>query len=850
MNVTVLARLVRRNPATVLFAAFVTAFGLVDGFAHAFASSILLGVGTGFEPVVRHGQWWTPLTYSFFTDNLGELLVSIPAILLLVGFAERRLGTARMIFVGLVAAVVGAAAGIGIQAIGVANGDTWARDVSEFHIVDPFGFIAAVLLAASAYCGGIWRGRIRVVTIAVCAMYLLYSGEPSDLYRLVAACTGLIAGIVLRPHPSIRQWDRSTHHELRVLTATIVAITAFGPLLTLVSGRRYGLLAPLGLLMSGASLHGHNIAEECNPFAVTRLCAADITLLRLQSAGPVILVVMPLIVILLAAFGLARGRRLAAWLVIGINTGLAGLGLIFYGFLPLIAPHRLLMHPDPRYWELTLAMLGSILLPALIAIFVARNLRHFQVHSMPGKVPAYFRTVVIGFVALCALYVGGGWLIRNQFRGVVTFSSLVADLPDRFIPISFLRHAPIVFLPNSPLAGLLYNWVGPLFWIIVIGGAAWCYLDRGALNYSQELPRVRALLLRGGGGFLGQWATWRGNSYWFSDDGRASVAYRVFAGVAITTSEPIGDPEAAREAVTDFARYCDDRGWIPLFYAVHAQYMPAIRRMGWRSIVIGEEAVIRPQEWSTSGKHWQDIRSSINRAERSGIRAVWTRFVDLSPDWAAQITAISHQWVDGKALPEMGFTLGSLEELRSPDVGLMVACDEHDRIQGVTSWLPAYRLGTVTGWTLDFMRRVPDGMNGVMEFLIARAAERFRDEGAEFMSLSTAPLATSLEGAERTSTERALGWLAAEIEPMYGFGSLFRFKKKFLPELEPVYVAYPDALALPAIAIALVRAYLPRMTVRQALGLVFRRRHPAGQKTPATASAKSTPTRPDVLTHA
>ena len=33
------------------------------------------------------------------------------------------------------------------------------------------------------------------------------------------------------------------------------------------------------------------------------------------------------------------------------------------------------------------------------------------------------------------------------------------------------------------------------------------------------------------------------------------------------------------------------------------------------------------------------------------------------------------------------------------------------------------------GWTLDFMRRTPDGMNGVMEFLIARCAEQFRAQG-------------------------------------------------------------------------------------------------------------------------
>jgi lysylphosphatidylglycerol synthetase-like protein (DUF2156 family) len=170
----------------------------------------------------------------------------------------------------------------------------------------------------------------------------------------------------------------------------------------------------------------------------------------------------------------------------------------------------------------------------------------------------------------------------------------------------------------------------------------------------------------------------------------------------------------------------------------------------------------------------------------------------------------------------MGFTLGSIEELRAPDVGLMIACDANDRILGVTSWLPVFRDGEVVGWTLDFMRRVPDGMNGVMEFLIARSAERFRDEGADFMSLSTAPLATTLPaaGIPLSPTGKLLAWIGRTIEPVYGFRSLFLFKKKFQPTLHPIYLAYPDALALPAIALAITRAYLPTLSVRQGISFV------------------------------
>jgi lysylphosphatidylglycerol synthetase-like protein (DUF2156 family) len=125
-------------------------------------------------------------------------------------------------------------------------------------------------------------------------------------------------------------------------------------------------------------------------------------------------------------------------------------------------------------------------------------------------------------------------------------------------------------------------------------------------------------------------------------------------------------------------------------------------------------------------------------------------------------------------------------------------------------------------------------MNGVVEFVIARAAERFRDEGAEFMSLSTAPLATSAPPV--TVISHVLAWVSTKLEPLYGFHSLFQFKKKFQPELNPIYIAYPDALGMPAIAIALARAYLPSLSLRQ--GIRFVGKLSKGRRRPARAQLR------------
>jgi lysylphosphatidylglycerol synthetase-like protein (DUF2156 family) len=153
-------------------------------------------------------------------------------------------------------------------------------------------------------------------------------------------------------------------------------------------------------------------------------------------------------------------------------------------------------------------------------------------------------------------------------------------------------------------------------------------------------------------------------------------------------------------------------------------------------------------------------------------------------------------------------------------VRLLLAVDAHRTVHAVTSWLPVQRDGEIVGWNLDFMRRRSDAAKGVMEFLIASAAMSCQAEGARFVSLSAAPLARVGADERAHGVQRLLDALADRLEPVYGFSSLLCFKAKFQPEYRPLYMAYPDPVALPAIANALARAYLPDLSPRQLTRLV------------------------------
>ncbi|MBC7441136.1 MAG: DUF2156 domain-containing protein [Ramlibacter sp.] len=819
---TGIRRQLARQPVMVGYATLLVLVALATGPIHGPSRRLRSLLGTGYESVVENRHLWSPLTSVFFADNAVILLAAVVAAVVVLGYAERLMGSGRTLLVFLGTAVLGAGLGILFESIGVASGELWSRGVSELWSIDPFAPIFGTIMAASCFAGPLWRRRIRVLTTSTALVLLLYSGQPSDAYRLAAALIGLGLGVAFRPTPIDLTWRRSSDHETRTLLAAIVGVLAVGPIISIFSGARYGVLAPLGVLLTQEVSAPSDLLDRCLLGNITRQCVHELTLARVGGIGPVLVSLLPLVTLIVAAAGLARGRRFAAWLAIVVNGALAVLGAWYYGMLPVSGQPYVWQWHHGQYWEIALVLLASVLGPLVVATLIAANLRCFPVRGRPGQRRRFYLTTVLSFLGLALVYVAGGWLLRDHFRPSVTLLDLVTDVPERFIPVGFLRLERIAFLPMDWVSTALYQWVGPLFWIILIAGAIRAIRGGVAGTGADGQARLRTILSRGGGGSLAYMATWEGNSLWFTATGTTAIAYRVRNGIAITTTEPIGPAAEGAAAVADFATMCDDNGWVPVFYSLHDRWRATFTAMGWHTMGIGEETVLRPGTWDTTGKKWQDIRSSINRAERAGVRAEWTDFRSLPVLQSVQITEISEQWVQEKELPELGFTLGGLDELRDPAVRLMLAVDADGRVHAVTSWLPSLRDGVVIGWTLDFMRRRPDGMNGVMEFLIARTAQLMSERPEiEFLSLSAAPLAqTGTDSdADRSGSlaARVVTFLGRTLEPVYGFRSLLAFKRKFQPEFHSLFMAYPDPVALPTIGLALSRCYLPSLSVREAV---------------------------------
>ncbi len=313
--------------------------------------------------------------------------------------------------------------------------------------------------------------------------------------------------------------------------------------------------------------------------------------------------------------------------------------------------------------------------------------------------------------------------------------------------------------------------------------------------------------------------------------------------MAIAIGDPVGPRAGYAGAVAEFREFCRFAGWTACWFAATKELVDAATNelVGsardvpggrLRAIQIGEDTVLTLPDLVFTGRRWQDVRTARNRAEREGVRMVTGRLVEFEAALRLQVEQLSAEWVAEKCLPEMGFTLGTVRHALDPEIRTHVAVDGSGVVQGITTWLPVHRDGRVVGWTLDLMRRRPDGFRPVMDFLIAQSALDFQAQGCESISLSVAPLARRTQLVRRTPMDRVLDVLSTLLEPTYGFRSLLAFKAKFRPEFRPVYLMYSSPTELPGIAMAIGRAYLPHLAPRQAAGLIrglaHRRPAPAG----------------------
>jgi lysyl-tRNA synthetase class 2 len=499
-------------------------------------------------------------------------------------------------------------------------------------------------------------------------------------------------------------------------------------------------------------------------------------------------------------FGLPYQAHVGALVV----TAVAGVGLLMLA--------TGLRRRKRRAWQVAMFLAGlisvlqlvfrhAIVTPAVtIALFVALMMYRTEFTARPDPVTGRWRGirvflqiavsgVLINFVIM--LFARHGLLGHPSTGDRLTHAAL--SLVGVSGPVGF----QLPFLDDLTSAIGLASGITAA----VLGGY---FLLRSAEPAPAGCTDAALRRLMGGQDSLAYFALRPDKSVVFSPTEKAAVTYRVLAGVALASGDPLGDPEAWPGAITAFLETCAGHGWVPAVLGCSERGATVWSRHGLRALELGDEAVVDVRDFTVEGRAMRDVRQLSARARRAGYEVSVRRAAEVSEVECARLAELAEEWRGTE--PERGFSMALCRTAATNDPDcVLVTATRDGECHGLLQFVP----WGADGLSLDVMRRDRTAQGGLNELMITALLAACPSLGVQRVSLNFAVFRAALERGERIGAgpvARAWASLLRLGSRWWQIESLYRFNAKFQPTWVPRFIAFPAARELPRIALAAMEA--------------------------------------------
>ena len=340
--------------------------------------------------------------------------------------------------------------------------------------------------------------------------------------------------------------------------------------------------------------------------------------------------------------------------------------------------------------------------------------------------------------------------------------------------------------------------------LVLAARALYLWLRPLALAVRQTPPERRQaerLVHEHGHDSLAFFSLRRDKSYFFSPSGRSFLSYRVVNGCALVTGDPIGAAGDIDELFGAFRAFAHASGWRVAVLGACAELLPFYRASGLRAIYLGDEAVVRPEEFSLEGRPIRKVRQSVHRLEKAGYRVRFVRPDRVTPELRCKLERVSHEW-RGR-WPERGFTM-AMDALFAYREGVVAIAEDADgEVGGFIQLVPAPASG---GYSLATMRRARETPNGLMEYLVVETIAWAGRNGASELSLNFAVFGELLRADTLPLGQRALRFGLLRLDRVFQIERLMCFNRKFFPSWRPRYICVERVLDFPVVGLAYLHA--------------------------------------------
>ncbi len=283
----------------------------------------------------------------------------------------------------------------------------------------------------------------------------------------------------------------------------------------------------------------------------------------------------------------------------------------------------------------------------------------------------------------------------------------------------------------------------------------------------------------------------------FNEKNTVMFLYRPYKDKLFVLGDPTGNPNDFEDAMDEFIKMASKNRMDVVFFQVTGKYLEAFINQGFSLLKLGEDALVDLDSFSLSGKKFKILRRTLNSMETLNLRF---KIIEppFSKEFMEELKEISDQWLGNRR--EMQFSLGAFKEDYLQKAPIFIIEDD-ERIYAFANMFPLKGTKTIS---IDLMRQIDDGPPGLMDMMFLSIITWAKEEGYEKFDLGVAPLSNVGNKIYSSGKEKTVKLAYKYGNKIYGFQGLRKFKNKYTPDWNSVFLAYKDDFQLPDTLIKLV----------------------------------------------
>ncbi len=281
--------------------------------------------------------------------------------------------------------------------------------------------------------------------------------------------------------------------------------------------------------------------------------------------------------------------------------------------------------------------------------------------------------------------------------------------------------------------------------------------------------------------------TWSDKNYFFGKNDIGFVSFKISQGIAMALGEPVVAKNNLTLIIKEFDDYCNEHGLLPAFYCAPGDNLQIFEKLNYKSLKIGQEAIIDFKKFFTNTKQKKELMRIKNKFERDGF-IVECHNPPNSKKLIGELRSISNEWLKFPGRRERNFSVGFFDDEYLINSILFTLKNKTGEIIAFANQIPSYAKNEAT---IDLMRYRNNTPNGTMDFLFLELFAYLHKKGFEKFDFGFSPIAIEAKSeTDNRLKEKVLLEIYKKSGKIFSFSGLHKYKQKFDPVWNDRYLIY------------------------------------------------------------